>query len=175
MSVLRAQPRDDRELERRYGAQQLRVVFKHVPLQSHEGAVPAARVAQALLEMGGESLFFQYLERAYAHQDEVASGDALELALPLGVDQQKLSARAGSAEIGQQVLTDARLADRLDVRGLPHFRVNGRGFTGEYPLALLASAIDAEISESRRLRDSGVPAEQIYSRRVSHNLNLPEQ
>jgi len=162
------------ELQRRYGAQQLRVVIKHVPLNGHAGAIPAARVAQAVLALGGSAKFFEYLDRAFAAQDRVASGAALDLALPLGIDIHALSDRAGSAAVGQQVLADTVLAEQLAIEALPHFRVNGRPFTGVYPVEALASAVDAELAEARRLSSSGVPAQQIYSRRVSLNIDLPE-
>lgn len=163
-----------RQLKQHYGPARLRVVVKHVPLSSHEGAIPAARVAQAVLELGGTAKFFEYLERAFAHQDQVATGDALELALPLGIDATKLGALAGSAAIGQQVLRDTELAERLSIAALPHFRINGRGFTGVYPYDALAGAVDTELAEVRRLTSAGLPKEQVYSRRVSQNLNLPE-
>ncbi|MFZ5889775.1 MAG: DsbA family protein [Myxococcota bacterium] len=163
-----------RELQRRFGSAQLRVVVKHVPLSAHAGAIPAARVAQAVLELGGPTKFFEYLERAFERQELVAKGSALELALPLGIEQTALAARAGSAEIGKQVLNDAMLADRLGIAALPHFRVNGRPFTGVHPVSTLAAAIEMEHLAVQRLRNAGVPAEQVYSRRVDQNLNLPE-
>jgi protein-disulfide isomerase len=162
------------KLEQHYGPLELRVVVKQVPLASHAGAIPAARVAQAVLELGGNAKFFEYLDRAFARQDQVAGGNALELALPLGIDAARLAERAGSAAVGQQVLNDTDLAERLAVPALPHLRINGRGFTGVHPYDTLVRAIDRELAEVRRLTSAGIPKDQVYSRRVAQNLNLPE-
>lgn len=161
-------------LQRRYGPSQLRVVVKHVPLRGHQGAIPAARVAQAVLELGGSTKFFAYLERAFAHQDQIAQGAALELALPLGINAAELAERAGSARIGEQVLADVNLAERLAVAALPHVRINGRGFTGVRPVEALSAAVDVELVEVRRMTSAGLASSEIYSRRVHENLNLPE-
>jgi protein-disulfide isomerase len=161
-------------LEQRYGAETLRVVIKHVPLTGHVGAIPAARVAQAILNLGGPERFFAYLELAFSHQGEVADGRVIDLAAPLGLDAAKLAERAGSAEIGAQVLADVELADRLHVEATPHFRVNGRGLTGIQPFDKFVQVIDAELVEARRLREQGVGPEAIYGRRVAVNLTLPE-
>ena len=162
------------KLQKRLGPERLRVVVKHVPLNGHAGAIPAARVAQAVLELGGSAKFFDYLERAFAHQDQVASGAAVELALPLGINLTQLSERAGSARVGQEILADVALAERLSVTALPHVRINGRGFTGVRPIETLTLAIDSELGEVRRLTTEGVAMNRIYSLRVRQNLNVPE-
>lgn len=163
-----------RELQKRYGPERLRVVVKHVPLSAHRGAIPAARVAQAVLELGGSAKFFQYVERAFAHQEQVASGGALELALPLGINLTELADRAGSARIGQQILADVALAERLSVTALPHVRINGRGFTGVRSVETLVGAVDSELAEARRLSNQGIATNRIYSLRVQQNVRVPE-
>lgn len=162
------------KLQTRFGPERLRVVVKHVPLRAHAGAIPAARVAQAVLELGGSAKFFEYLERAFAHQDQVASGGAVELAVPLGLNLTELAARAGSARIGQEILADVALAERLSVTALPHVRINGRGFTGVRPIETLSVAIDSELADVRRITSEGVAPTRIYSLRVRQNVNVPE-
>jgi protein-disulfide isomerase len=162
------------ELERRYGAARLRVVIKHVPLAGHEGAVPAARVAQAVLALAGRGGFFRYLDRAFANQERVAAGEALALAGELGLDPRALLERADSAEIGAQVLRDVLLANKIAVAATPHFRINGLARTGVRPLAELAGLIDAELAQAGELRARGVAAIDVYALRVRHNFSLPE-
>jgi len=162
------------ELTREYGAWRVRIVIKHIPLAMHPQAVPAARVAQAVLDLGGRRRFFEYIELAYANPEAVSDGKVLELARPLGLDLQALRERAASTEIGRQVLKDVVLADRLGVPATPHYRINGRPLTGALPLQALRAAVDAELAAAELLRRRGVSADRVYANRVSANIARPE-
>ncbi len=161
-------------LERRYGEARLRVVFKHLPLSAHAGAVPAARVAQAVLAVAGRGKFFEYVDWAFQRQADIAAGRALDLVKPLGVDVKAVLARAESPESGREVLNDVMLADRLQVPATPHYRLNGRGITGVRPPQLFIELIDEELDATQKLRAAGVGAEAVYAARVRENLRLPE-
>lgn len=162
-------------LQRQYGEARLRVVVKHVPLARHAFAVPAARVAQAVLELGGRRRFFEYLDAAFSKPDAVASGAVLELGVALQIDAEELKALAGSTAIGEQVLRDALLAEKLGITATPHFRVNGLPLTGVQPLEVLSAHVDAELREATTLRQRGTPPNSIYEQRVSVNLSKPER
>jgi protein-disulfide isomerase len=161
-------------LERRYGEARLRVVLKHLPLSAHEGAVPAARIAQAVLFVAGRGKFFEYVDLAFQHQDEIAAGRALGLVKPLGIDPQTVLTRAEDTASGKEVLGDVLLADRLQVSATPHYRVNGRGLTGVRPLETFIKLVDGELAAAAALLKSGVAPSQIYAARVRENLRLPE-
>lgn len=161
-------------LERHYGEARLRVVVKHCPMSFHAGAVPAARVAQAVLALGGQRRFFEYLDRAFAQQQRIADGYALELVAPLGLDVSAVAERAGDPAIGQEVLRDTALADRLHVTGTPHQRINGLGVTGALPASYLAKLVDDELVAAQALLAQGVPAAEVYARRVQLNIAKPE-
>lgn len=159
------------DLERRYGEARLRVVIKHVPLANHEGAVPAARMAQAVLGVYGRRQFFRFIDRAFANQERLAAGEALPLASELGLDPRKLIEPANSAEIGAQVLGDVLLADRIAVSATPHFRINGLGLTGALPSSDLARVINAELAQAEALRKQGLSPKDVYAARVRENLS----
>jgi protein-disulfide isomerase len=162
------------ELERRYGPARLRVVVKHVPLAGHEGAVPAARAAQAVLALSGRAQFFRYLDHAFSNQERVAAGQALALAAELGLDPRAVAERADSAAIGAQVLRDVLLADRIAVPATPHYRINGLALTGARSPSELAFVVEAELAAAAKLRAEGVLAADVYARRVEHNFSRPE-
>lgn len=162
-------------LQRKYREERLRVVIKHVPLARHAFAVPAARVAQAVLELGGRRRFFEYLDAAYAKPEAVASGAVLELGVALQVDAEQLKALAASTMIGEQVLRDALLAEKLGITATPHFRINGLPLTGVQPLETLSAHVDAELREATTLRQRGAPPNTIYEQRVSVNISKPER
>lgn len=157
-------------LEHELGPRQLRVVVKHVPLAQHAGAVPAARVAQAVRARAGNAKFFQFLDLAFSHQSEIAAGRALPLALELGLNPAELEASAGSTAIGAEVLRDVTLADRLAIAATPHLRINGLGITGVVPLPRLRRLVESELKAAERLRSAAVPSERVYERRVAENF-----
>ncbi len=158
-------------LEHHYGEARLRVVIKHTPLARHGGAVPAARVAQAILALNGRRRFFEYLDLAFSRQSEVADGRAVDLAGPLEVDLSAIAERASDRAVGEQILRDAQLADRLRITGTPHHRINGLAITGTVPLAEFTRWIEEEQRAAAALRAAGVPADAIYARRVSANFS----
>lgn len=162
-------------LTRHFGHERLRVAVKHCPLAMHPQAVPAARVAQAVLELGGRGRFFQYLDLAYANPETLADGRALELAASLGLDSEAVRELAGSEEIGEQIVEHVELASRLGIAATPHFRINGLPVTGAVPAEALEPVVQAELREAARLRQSGVAANRVYARRVTENVQRPER
>src|SRR5690606_7568345 len=136
----------------------------------HPQAIPAARVAQAVLELGGRRKFFEYLNLAYAHPETVARGDVLTLASAIGMDLDSVRELAASEEIGEQIVSDVRLANRLGVSATPHFRINGLPVTGAVPYETLEPVVEAELREAARLRARGVAPNQIYAHRVAENI-----
>jgi protein-disulfide isomerase len=127
-----------------------------------------------VLAVGGRRKFFEYLDRAFERQADVAAGRALDLAKPLGLDSNALLLRAESKESGEQVLRDVTLADRLQVPATPHYRLNGRALTGARAPEELITLIDAELREAEKLRAAGTAADAVYAARVRVNLQLPE-
>ncbi|HET9954334.1 MAG TPA: thioredoxin domain-containing protein [Polyangiaceae bacterium] len=157
-------------LEQEVGPERLRVVVKHIPLAQHAGAVPAARVAQAIRTRHGAAKFFEFLDFAFAHQAQIAQGKALELAEQLGLSRAELEPVATSNAIGAEVLRDVALADRLSVAATPHLRVNGLGLTGVVSLPALRRLVATELEAAQRLRSASVPADGLYQRRVAENF-----
>src|SRR6187402_2887191 len=63
-------------LQAKYGPNQLRLVFKHMPLSFHPDALPAAKIGEAVFRQGGSTAFFEYLDAAFAKQLNVAADPA---------------------------------------------------------------------------------------------------
>ena len=157
-------------LERHYGEARLRVVVKHTPLSKHAGAIPAARLAQAVLALNGRRNFFKYMDLAFDRQQDIADRKALDLVGALNLDVSAVAERAGDVAVGQQVLRDVMLAERLKVSGTPHLRINGLGVTGAVPLEFVARLVERELVETQQLQGKGIPADQIYAQRVAINI-----
>jgi protein-disulfide isomerase len=162
-----------RSLTRRFGHERISVVVKHCPLAMHSQAIPAARVAQAVLELAGRRKFFEYLDLVYANPHIVAAGGVLELAGSLGLEATRVRTLAASEEIGEQIVEDVQLANRMNVAATPHFRINGLPMTGAVPFEMLEAVIQTELVEAERLRRAGVAANRVYANRVARNIARP--
>lgn len=163
------------QIARHFGPSRVRIAIKHCPLAMHPQAIPAARVAQAVLELGGRKKFFEYLDRAYAEQELIVQGGMLTIAAGLGLDADRVRELAASREIGEQIVADVELANRLGVAATPHFRINGVAVTGAVPFSTLEPTVRAELVAAEELRASGVAPNGIYARRVAENLAQPRQ
>src|SRR5690606_3917653 len=53
-------------VRKKYDDQQLRIVFKHFPLEFHKGAHEKAQAAQAVLSLFGQSRFESFVAAAFA-------------------------------------------------------------------------------------------------------------
>src|SRR6187431_3057143 len=80
-------------LEQHYGADQLRVVYKHLPLDFHADALPAAVALQAVRELGGTVIAARYVDRLMAEQHDLSEENLIELAVQLGIQRAPLEAR----------------------------------------------------------------------------------
>lgn len=161
------------QLARHFGPSRLRFAIKHCPLAMHPQAIPAARVAQAVLEIGGRGKFFAYVDRAYADPNTIAQGGMLTIASALGLDVDAVRELAASRGIGEQIVADVELANRLGVAATPHFRVNGLGLTGALPFSTLEPVVRAELAAAEALRKKGVAPNGVYARRVAENVTRP--
>lgn len=156
-------------LRREYDGHTLRVVVKHSPLPFHSHAALAARMAQAVFELGGADRFAQYLDRVYAGQSTL-SGEALaKWAGEVGLSPSQVSARAASQAVEDKVTADLNLAARLGATGTPNFRINGVELRGSQPIAAFRGVINGELLETKRLIEQGIPRVQVFARRVAAN------
>jgi len=102
--------------------EEVRLVFKNLPLKSHSQALPAAKAALAAKRQGQ---FWEYHDRLFAQAGGLGEGLYEELAEDLGLDVPKFNADRASQGIADQVEGDMARAKDLGVTGTPTFIVNG--------------------------------------------------
>ncbi|MBN1610882.1 MAG: thioredoxin domain-containing protein [Polyangiaceae bacterium] len=164
------------ELHDRYKLGQLRIVLKQHPLPFHESAMPAALAAQAVYELGGLDAFLAYSELLFRNQRSLERANLAEWAEQVGVDGDTFRAHSASLRVREHVLADVKLADQIGAPGTPAFRINGSTLSGAMPIESFQSIIDRELAATAELLRQGVPAEDLYVRRVSVNLKVePEE
>lgn len=156
-------------LEQHYGAD-LRVVYKHLPLDFHQDALPAAVALQAVRELSGTQLAARYVDRLMAEQHDLSGDNLIALAVELGVSRDPLRARLPDPRLLAAVDNDMSLAAAHGINGTPSFLINGRVLVGAQPPAEFRKVIDAELQAVRSLKASGVEPREIYALRVAENL-----
>ncbi|MBN2191697.1 MAG: thioredoxin domain-containing protein [Polyangiaceae bacterium] len=104
---------------------QVRVVYKHFPLDQHLAATDAARATVAAHRQGK---FWELHDALYAHREDLEGVMIERLARELGLDMARFAADMASAETRAMIERDMREADALGLRGTPFVHVNGRYF-----------------------------------------------
>jgi predicted DsbA family dithiol-disulfide isomerase len=121
----------------------VRLVFKHLPLDIHPEAFPAAQAAFCAGEQGS---FWQYHDALFASDGlsrELFNKFALDLRLDLPKFRDCLKSEVSHAAI----LKDVNEAKRLGINGTPTFIINGRLFRGSINLEDFKRALDSELKD----------------------------
>ncbi len=162
------------KLRQQYGPDQLRMVVKNYPLPFHQDAMPAALAAQSVRDLAGASAFFAYASLLYQNQRSLDGVSLEQMAGQVGVDRAAFESAFHSDRVRQEVAADIELGNKIGVQGTPNFRINGANLEGAQPIDKFKEIIDHEIAESTALEKSGVPANEVYARRVQANYTAPK-
>jgi protein-disulfide isomerase len=119
-------------LRARYGAN-LRVVFKHLPLEIHPEALPAALYMEAIALQSPERAW-QFHDVLFQNQDKLGAEFYEAVARQMGLDMARLAVDVKSDRVRAAVVTDANEARRLGITGTPAFVLNGVLIVGSRPV-----------------------------------------
>ncbi len=159
------------ELQRIYGKDQLRIVWKNTPLPFHKHARPAAEAAMAVFKLKGSPWFWAYHDVLFAGRIDAQVIDA---ALPRGLSRKNIDAALASGEIAKKVDEDIELGKKIGVTGTPAFFINGVFLSGAQPVDKFRSVIDEQIAAARKATASGTAAEKVYAVLTAQNYKKPE-
>ncbi len=138
------------EVKKVYG-DKVRVVFKHLPLDFHPLAMPAARYFEAIAQQD-HAKAEKFHDLVFENQGQMQSkGDGLlkELAKKTGADMKKVEAALNSNTISERIAADMEEAKKFDFSGTPGFLVNGVSLKGAYPIAEFKAIIDKQLAQSQ--------------------------
>jgi protein-disulfide isomerase len=121
----------------------VRVVYRHLPLDFHDRARPAAEASACAHEQGA---FWPYHDLVFENPDALSDEDLSRFASDLGIDADALEACL-SAGRGQAVVdTDLAAARAHGISGTPAFVVNGILMSGLQPEEAFIRVIDSELA-----------------------------
>ncbi len=119
----------------------VRLIFRHYPLERHRHARFAAEVAACAHQQG---MFWDVADRLFGKQDHLNEATIRQHAEEVGVDVTLLGACLESGAGARVVAEDMEEGDALGVDSTPTFFVNGH-YIGSMPSGGMESLIDREI------------------------------
>ena len=117
----------------------VKLVFKNLPLPFHEKAKPAARAA---LAAGRQGKFWEMHDLLFKNQASFSDEYFVKLAGDLKLDVDKFKADMNSPDTEKAIADDTAQAQKLGVNGTPGFFVNGVMISGAQPLPAFKAIID---------------------------------
>lgn len=122
----------------------VKLVFKNLPLEFHDKALPAAKAALAAHKQGK---FWEMHDVLFDKQDKLSDAMFLEEAKNLGLNVEQFKKDMASKEIEDQIKGEVDAARKLGFQGTPGFLVNGVAVKGAYPAAEFKKIIDRWIAQ----------------------------
>lgn len=119
-------------LRARYG-EDLRVVYKHLPLEIHPEALPSALYMEAIALQSPERAW-EFHDTLFRNQDKLGAEFYETVARQMGLDMARLAVDLKSDRVRAAVVTDANEARRLGINGTPAFVLNGVLIVGARPV-----------------------------------------
>jgi protein-disulfide isomerase len=145
------------ELQDEY-PQQIRFVYKALPLDRHEHALEAALVGHSAKAQGKFWEFHDLVFSGAGIDPETIQAYAREVGLDVARVERELESLAYAPDLRR----DLRVAKRLRLTSTPVFFINGRMLPGARPKHIFRHFIDQELELAARLGDQGVSASELY-------------
>ena len=122
---------------------EVRLVFKHLPLEGHRNSLPAARAAYCAAE---QDRFWQFHDALFA-AGNLSPPDLDGIASELGLGLAKFQECVASERSRAAVVKDIEAARLLRIESTPSFVVNGKVIQGALSFADLQKIIEQELSQ----------------------------
>ena len=121
---------------------QLRVEYRHFPLEQHTRAKPAAIASECANQQG---MFWEYHDYLYENPRALQDSDLTSYAKKAKLDLDKFKSCLTSNRAAKAVMRDTEIAQNLGVDGTPSIYINGIKLIGLLPLPLIRVIIDHEL------------------------------
>lgn len=128
----------------------VRVVFKHLPLDFHPQAMPSAKYFEAVARQSSEKAEKLH-DAIFENQGELRTkGEEFlkNTAKKLGVDMKKLETDLKDESLMARINADMEEAKKFNFSGTPGFLINGVSLRGAYPFPEFKAIIDRHLGKS---------------------------
>jgi protein-disulfide isomerase len=120
----------------------VRLIFKQYPLESHPQASISAAAALAAHNQGK---FWQMHDILFANRTQLSRQNILGWAAKIGLDMKRFNADLDSDAIKKAVIKDTQDGDKAGVEGTPTVFIDGQRYNGELALDAIRPVIDGEL------------------------------
>ncbi len=134
-----------KQLIETYG-RDVRLIFKHLPLEGHRNSLPAARAAYCA---GEQDRFWQFHAALFAAGNLSPPGLLDRIAVDIGLGMDRFRACVNSEQSRAAVVKDIETARSLLIDSTPSFLVNGRLIKGALSVAEWQKIIDRELTSQK--------------------------
>jgi protein-disulfide isomerase len=128
----------------------VRILFKHLPLDFHPQALPAAKYFEAVALQGADKAE-KFHDAVFENQGELrAKGEDFlkATAKKVGADMKKVEKDVKDEKIMKRITADMEEAKKFGFSGTPGFLINGVSLRGAYPFPEFKSIIDRHLGKS---------------------------
>ncbi len=125
---------------------EVKVVHKQFPLQSHKFAMQAAIATLAAHRQGK---FWEMHDKIFENQASLNDAKVIELAKAIGLNMDKFTKDSKDPQLRKQVQTDLQSGIKAEVRGTPTLFINGRRVNARN-LEGLKAMVDAELNKVKK-------------------------
>ncbi|MBY0371654.1 thioredoxin domain-containing protein, partial [bacterium] len=131
------------QIKSTYGPDKVRVVFRDMPLPSHQRAVPAALASHCANEQGK---FWEFHDVLFNNQTALQDKDLKEHAKKVGLDDAKFTECFDKKKFQATVDKSRSEAELLGIQATPSFVVNGSLIQGAQPFEKFKQKIDRALA-----------------------------
>jgi protein-disulfide isomerase len=127
---------------------QIRFVFKHLPLDFHPLAMPAAKYFEAIARQDAAKAY-KFHDLVFQNQGDLNAkkeGFLKESAKKAGADMKKLEKDLADDKLMERITKDTAEAQKYGISGTPGFIINGVSLKGAYPFSEFKTIIDKHLS-----------------------------
>lgn len=132
-----------KQIVERYG-RDVRLIFKHLPLEGHRNALPAARAAYCAAE---QDRFWEFHDAVFA-AGELSPAVLDQVAAELGLGMDRFKACVASEQSRAAVVKDIETARSFRVDSTPSFLVNGKLIKGALSFVEFQKIIERELNQT---------------------------
>lgn len=136
------------ELRKKYGSK-IGFIFKHLPLDFHPMALPAAKRFEAIALQSAEKAY-KFHDYVFANQEKLsADGEKFldDAAKKAGADIAKMKKDMDSEKVTARIEADKAEAQKFGISGTPGFIVAGVALKGAYPLPSFEQIVERRLKE----------------------------
>jgi protein-disulfide isomerase len=139
---------------------QVRIVFRHLPMAFHKKAALASEAAVAAAEQGK---FWQFHDALFAELGALERADLERFAKIAELDMAKFRAALDDRRHHDAVIAEGAAALALGIDGTPTTFVNGKPLIGSKSFDVVKQLVDEQLAQARAVVRGGIAAKDYYA------------